>query len=113
MSVAHYCTWLLWLDTDLPASLACRNQWVCPKYCDLCACNPNKRCQTESDLAPKQLEEKDTLKTRCGAPLQATVCRHEEHPDGAFALDGFNPQDFYVEVNCMLCMPDVLALYAS
>ena len=114
VSIAHRCTWSLWVDTDLQASHGCRNQWVCPKYCDLCASNPDKRCETESDLAPKQLEEKETLKTRCGAPLQAAVCCRDtprgEQPDGAFALDGFNAKDFCIEVKCMLCLPAYLRL---
>lgn len=101
-------------DIDLQVSLDCRNQWVCPNFCDLCASNPNKRCEPESDLASKQLEEKEPLKTRCGALLQATVCRHEasqgELPHAAFALDDFNPQEFCVEVNFMLCVcPNVLS----
>ena len=87
------------------ASLCCRNHSTCPKFCDLCRHNPNKRCEAEGDLAVKQLEN-TKLETYCGAPIVATLHCFEtlqgEQPDGAAGFEKGEAQQFYVEVSLVL-----------
>lgn len=85
-----------------PVGLYCRNYWTCPKFCDLCRKNPNKRCEADGDLAPKHLENAK-LETYCGTPVLASLCCFEvfqgEQPDGVARFEKGEAQQFYVEVS--------------
>ena len=100
----------------------CRNQSVCPDQCNLCACNPDKRCEHAGEFAPKHVE-KCKLTTRCEAPLQIALCGAEESQEGSEAgpstyivgPDASSPNHFYLAVlltsvhvqlhDLLLCLP--------
>ena len=90
---------------DESAGRFCRNYWTCPKFCDLCANNPNKRCEADGGLAPKHLENAK-LETDCGAPLLANLCCFElfqgEQSGSAIGFEKSKAQQLYVEVSRML-----------
>lgn len=102
---------LHWLAADLVrlryhfVGPSCRNYWTCPKFCDLCRKNPNKRCEADGDLAPKHLENAK-LETYCGTPILATLRCFEvlqgEQPNGVARFDKLEAQQFYVEVSLVL-----------
>ena len=86
-------------DALLACDFCCSNQWTCPQYCGLCARNPNKRCETDGDWAPKHVEQAK-LETCCHATLQATLsCPEFFQGDQPDAAAPFEAQQFYVEVS--------------
>ena len=96
---------------DESAGLFCRNYWTCPKFCDLCANNPDKRCEADGGLAPKHLENAK-LETDCGAPLLATLCCFEgEQSGGAIGFEESKAQQLYVEVSRTLL--NLLAIFPT
>ena len=87
-----------------PATIYCRNRWTCPRYCDLFAINPNKRCETDGDCAPKHREHAK-LETCCHATLLATLSSRDHEPFPGYQPDGtipFEAQQFYLEVSLVL-----------